>query len=263
MMAETVPAVETGSIATNGPVRVPKTAELVASDLRRRIVRGELKEGDALPPENILMEQFGISRPTLREAFRVLEAESLITIRRGSRGGARIRMPREDVAADYAGLLLQLRGATLGDVFRARLVVEPPAAAMLATNHSKKSLATIKTLLDEEEAVMGDPIAFGHAAAKFHEQVVEQAGNHTLAIFAAMLADIIDRHTTALLREAATTPTQPDQVRKAHAVHERLFRLLEKGSSAQAEAHWRSHMESLGQWFLAGDGSKKLVELYG
>lgn len=247
---------------TNERVRVPKTAELVASELRRRIVRGELKEGDALPPETVLMEQFGISRPTLREAFRVLEAESLITIRRGSRGGARIRTPREEVAAQYAGLLLQLRGATLGDVFRARLVVEPPAAMMLSNQKSKRALAAIRKALDEEAEAMSDPVAFGHAAARFHEQVVELAGNHTLAIFAAMLADIIDRHTTQLLREAATTPTQPEQMRRAHRAHEKLVQLIEKGSAAAAEDHWRSHMESLGQWFLDGDGAKKLVEFY-
>lgn len=246
----------------NERVRVPKTAELVAAGLRRRIVRGELKEGDALPPESVLMEQFGISRPTLREAFRVLEAESLITIRRGSRGGARIRTPSQEVAAHHAGLLLQMRGATLGDVFRARLLIEPPAAAMLANQKSKKAVAGIRKALEEEEQAMDDPVAFGHAAARFHEQVVELAGNHTLAIFAAMLGDIIDRHTTQLLREASSMPTQPEQMRRAHRSHEKLVQLMEKGNAAQAEAHWRSHMESLGQWFLDGDGAKKLVEFY-
>src|SRR5947208_1536000 len=117
-------------------VRVPKTAELVAAELRRQIVRGELKAGDALPPETNLMEQFGVSRPTLREAFRVLESEALITVRRGSRGGARIEVPTGDVAARHAGLLLQVRGTTLGDVYRARMIVEPPAAGMLAGRKS-------------------------------------------------------------------------------------------------------------------------------
>src|SRR4051794_8165047 len=67
-------------------VRVPKTAELVARRIRRQIVTGELKEGDALPPESQLMADFTISRPTLREAFRILESEALITVRRGARG---------------------------------------------------------------------------------------------------------------------------------------------------------------------------------
>ena len=57
--------------ALNRPsVRVPKTAELVANQIRRRIVTGQLHEGDALPSENALMEDFAISRPTLRAAFR-------------------------------------------------------------------------------------------------------------------------------------------------------------------------------------------------
>ncbi len=80
-------------------VRVPKAGELVASHLRRQMVLGELKEGAQLAPESVLMEQFGVSRPTLREAFRILEAEGAITVRRGVRGGARVQVPDTDVAA--------------------------------------------------------------------------------------------------------------------------------------------------------------------
>ena len=71
-------------------IRVPKTSEIVANHIRGQIVRGELREGDSLPPEGQLMTSFGISRPTLREAFRILEAESLISVVRGSRSGARV-----------------------------------------------------------------------------------------------------------------------------------------------------------------------------
>ena len=108
-------------------VRVPKTAELVAAHLRRQIVRNELHEGDALPPEAVLMAQFGVSRPTLREAFRVLEAEGLISVRRGAHGGARVHTPDVDVAARYAGLVLEHRGATLSDVYEAAGLLDPSA----------------------------------------------------------------------------------------------------------------------------------------
>lgn len=113
-------------------VRVPKTAELVAMHIRRQIVTGQLREGDALPPETALIVEFGISRPTLREAFRILESEGLITVRRGARGGARVQEPSSDVAAGYAGLVLQHRNTTVADVLQARVVVEPPTARMLA-----------------------------------------------------------------------------------------------------------------------------------
>ena len=93
-----------GGGGVNGvKVRVPKMAELVAAQLRRKIVRGELAEGEALPSESALMAEFAVSRPTLREAFRVLESESLISVRRGARGGARVQVPEGTVAARYAG----------------------------------------------------------------------------------------------------------------------------------------------------------------
>src|ERR1700758_2004663 len=69
-------------------LREPKMADRVAAVLRRMFVRGEIPEGTMLPPESELMERFGVSRPTLREAFRVLESESLIQVHRGVRGGA-------------------------------------------------------------------------------------------------------------------------------------------------------------------------------
>ena len=73
-------------------VHVPKMAEVIVERLRRQIVRGELTEGEALPSEHELQARFGVSRPTLREAFRILESESLITVRRGAHGGALVRV---------------------------------------------------------------------------------------------------------------------------------------------------------------------------
>lgn len=64
-------------------LREPKMADRVATVLRRMFIRGEITEGTMLPPESELMERFGVSRPTLREAFRVLESESLIQVQRG------------------------------------------------------------------------------------------------------------------------------------------------------------------------------------
>src|ERR1700739_234526 len=117
---------------------------MLAAHLRRQIVLGELKEGDQLPSESVLMEQFGVSRPTLREAFRILEAEGAITVRRGgrggargraagsgavtgrraARGGARVRLRGIGCAARQVGLVLQYRGTLLSDVYEIRTVLE-------------------------------------------------------------------------------------------------------------------------------------------
>ena len=123
-------------------VRAPKTAELIASLYRRQIVRGELNPGDTLPSEQHLMTQFGVSRPTLREAFRILEAEDLISVKRGSRGGARVTQPSLAVAARYVGLLLQVQDTTIADVYEARMVLERPARGCWPSAGPRKTWPT-------------------------------------------------------------------------------------------------------------------------
>ena len=87
------PMIGPDGVPASAAVRSPKTAELVAGTLRRMVVDGQLKDGDFLPNEAELMAHFAVSRPTLREAVRVLESERLVEVRRGSRTGARVRVP--------------------------------------------------------------------------------------------------------------------------------------------------------------------------
>src|SRR5580692_11725280 len=132
-------------------LRAAKTGEMIAAYLRGKIVRGELAEGDSLPSEAELMHQFEVSRPTLREAFRILETESLIQIKRGARG-ARITAPRVEVAARYVGLIMQISGTTLADVYEARTLVEPEAVALLAQRRSDRDIADLSAFVDRFEA---------------------------------------------------------------------------------------------------------------
>src|SRR5690349_13917530 len=90
--------------AARGAKKTPKVAETIAGSLRNRIVRGELKEGDALPPEAELMAQFSISRATLREALRILESESLLSVKRGLGGGPRVHLPDRGNVVRHFGL---------------------------------------------------------------------------------------------------------------------------------------------------------------
>src|SRR5947208_13352687 len=98
-------------------LRIPRAADVVADHLRRQIVRGVLPEGRSLPPEEQLLAEFGVSGPTLRAAYRVLESEGLVSVHRGARGGATVHRPTIAVASRYVGVLLQADGTTLADLF--------------------------------------------------------------------------------------------------------------------------------------------------
>jgi DNA-binding FadR family transcriptional regulator len=243
--------------------RVPKAAELVAAEFRRQIVRGELNEGDALPPEVELMEHFGVSRPTLREAFRILESEKLISVRRGARGGARVHLPDTQVAAQYAGLLLQVRGATLADVYAARLIVEPPMAGMLAKRRTKRELSQLGDVLAAEAADLGkNPAALAVHFARFHQLVVEGAGNVTLGMLALMLANIVEKHLVAEITGKRSRPEQETDNRRAYRAHKKLLQLVEDQDVVGAENFWRKHMEIAGEILLREYGSTTVVDLF-
>jgi DNA-binding FadR family transcriptional regulator len=243
--------------------RVPKASELVAGELRRQIVRGGLSEGDALPPEAELMEHFGVSRPTLREAFRILESERLISVRRGARGGARVNLPEIGVAAQYAGLLLQVRGATLSDVYAARLIVEPPMAGRLAQRRTKREIGLLEEVLEAEQADLGkNPAAMAVHFARFHQLIVEGAGNITLGVLAGMLASIVEKHLMVEITSKRVSSEQEADNRRAYRAHRKLVELVKDKDSAGAESFWRRHMEIAGEILLREYGATTVVDLF-
>jgi DNA-binding FadR family transcriptional regulator len=246
------------AVRGSSAVRVPKAGEMVAAHLRRQIVLGELREGDQLPSESVLMEQFGVSRPTLREAFRILEAEGAITVRRGVRGGARVQAPGITVAARHIGLLLQYRGALLSDVYEVRAVLEPAAARMAAKRRTSADLARLQETLDRHREALGDPAVTIAADADFHRLIVELAGNETLQVLAGVLSHIIREGDRAY---AASHDRQQELAKVALRAHTWLVELIRKRSGEEAEDFWRKHLAESAKVVLGDRTTATVVEL--
>ncbi|MGW1780508.1 FadR/GntR family transcriptional regulator [Streptomyces sp. NPDC002143] len=247
----------------NTPVRVPKMAELVAARLRRMIVRGELTEGEALPSETALMEEFAVSRPTLREAFRVLESESLITVRRGARGGARVQIPEGTVAARYAGVVLEYRGTTLKDVYDARTVIEAPCAGLLAERRTDGDLERLRAAVAEAELLMDDPSAFIRAHMEFHALVVELAGNQTLGVLNGMVRHIIDQANWSHVDLDAGSPENVRANRRGFRAHVALVDLVAARRTEAAEELWRVHLQEAEDYLLQSRSMTTVLDLLG
>ena len=232
----------------------------IADELRGMIIAGKLSEGDSLGHEPDLVERFGVSRPSLREALRILEAEGLITVVRGVRGGVVVHEPDQRQTARTAALVLQTRNVPLADVFDARAMLEPIAARAVATKRGRKgAVEELTRLIDAEAATIEDPEAFGEANAAFHEGLVALAGNQTLAIVTEMLDEIVARAVTAVSQDG-------DQVgslsvrRRGIRSQRRLVELIEAGDGEAAEEHWRSHMGVVGKVML-GQQAATVVDL--
>ena len=237
---------------------VPKAAELVARRLRSAIVRGETPVGEPLASEKELMERFGVSRPTLRAAVRILETQSLVEVRRGSRGGTWACSPSIDVTARRAGAFLQYNRATVNDVHRARALVEPPAVAILATRRDPEQLARLQATLHEEAEALDDPALVRIVGERFHAEIVEMAGNQTLIVFSSMLQEIIDIQTAraqAHRRERGGERLAPAM----HAEHLRTLELIAAGAADEAEQHWRTHLEHVRTNVVDGNDNLDVV----
>lgn len=252
-------------VARAGPREKPQQ---IADELRRLIIAGELDEGDSLGHEPDLIERFGVSRPSLREALRILEAEGLITVVRGVFGGVVVHRPNQRQTARTAALVLQARNVTLADVFQARTIIEPAAVRLIAASRGRRGAAKrLRELIAEEERVIDDPEAFGPANARFHESLVAMAGNETLTIVAEMLNEVVARAVTSVSGGGGGRGGSGDgddgsaaTRRRGVRSQERLASLIEEGDADAAEEHWRTHMAVVGRMML-GQRAKTVVDL--
>jgi len=239
--------------------RLREKPQQVADELRALILSGALSEGDSLGHEPDLVERFGVSRPSLREALRILEAEGLITVVRGVLGGVVVHEPDERMTARTAALVLQARNVSLADVFEARVLLEPVAARVVASSRSRRACAAqLRVLIDEEVNAIDEPDEFGEANARFHERLVSLAGNQTLTILAEMLNEIVARAVATVSRAEGsdTVATRRRGIRS----QERLLELIVAGDGAGAEEHWRAHMSVVSRVML-GQRATTVIDL--
>jgi DNA-binding FadR family transcriptional regulator len=243
------------------PVRVPKAGAIIAEQIRRQIVTGDLREGDGFPPEATLMEQFDVSRPTLREAFRILESESLISVRRG-RGGARVRLPDIAVVSRNVGALLQLRRATISDVYESRVIIEPQLVARLAVSRTPENVRALRQALERQAAVLHDDERFVLATADFHRLLAELSSNQTLNLLTAMLDEILRLHATSAVESQRDRFDQTELNKTALRAETKLVSLIEAGEAEKAETMWRRHLVAVGKVTLSQFGQTTVLDLY-
>ena len=262
-------AIETGasvfksSSTTTRTIRAPKTAQLIARRLRRMIIDGDLETGHHLPHETELMTHFAVSRPTLREAVRVLESEGLLEARRGSRSGAMIRLPGPEAVARPASLLLQLRSATVADVVRAREVIEPAAARLAATEGTASDFDELERMVDRDVPAAYAADALGVASARFHRRLIEMSGNATLSLIAGMLDEITERHMTAVTTHsnAFEVDRYQESYRLLLGSLRRLVELLRERDADEVFAHWQRHMVVSRRFMLPDDVNVHICDI--
>ncbi len=249
--------------ARRAQLRQPRLADMVASVLRERIVEGKLRDGDLLPKQDELLEEFRISRPSLREALRILESEGLLTVRRGNVGGSVVEAPNPESSAYMFGLVLQSRRGTVADLAEAIQHIEPIAASLCASREDRAEavVPALRANIGECEAALSDGPTFTALARRFHEEMVAACGNQTMILMVGALESLWSEQEAQWAHRAQSQGQYPQEKyrRDVLAAHKALVAAIEAGQADKAARLAKRHLEESQHYSLA-EGRDEVVK---
>jgi DNA-binding FadR family transcriptional regulator len=180
-----------------GALRSLKTSESVARDIVHDIVAAGLKEGERLPGEAAMLEQYGVSRESLREGLRLLEVQGLISLRRGPGGGPIVGSVDPANLGRVSSLYYHLAGATYAELFEAWVVAETMIAELAAHNPDREAVRTalapyVNAADEDTPDVSIDEFVSSHG--EFHVVLASLTRNKVLQLSLTVTGQIITHH---------------------------------------------------------------------
>lgn len=159
------------------PVSVDRVSQVIVDQIKLLMREGKLTNGDRLPSERELCQRFGVSRVTVREALRVLEANGLIGIRVGARGGAFVASPTTERLSEGLADLMTLSPLTPGDVTEARTVIELGILPFVVERATEVDVSHLRRLVEEAYDALDRNDYTMDMSAAFHVGVATSAHN--------------------------------------------------------------------------------------
>ena len=235
------------------PMAVPKASDVLAEELRERILSGEFAEDTPLPPERDLVAQTQMSRSTVREALRILEVQGLVRIKAGRAGGTFVQRPSQDSVATSISLLIRGRQLRLADLLETREAIEPFCARLAAQNRTEEDLAVLDLANKALATDDGNLTSFLQANVDWHVGVAAASHNELLTAFMSALSKAIY---TATENEAFVDA----EVRKVTAkAHKSITNAIRDGDPEAAVRRMSRHVHSYAQAVLEVEEREKIA----
>ncbi|WP_197089272.1 FCD domain-containing protein [Puniceibacterium sp. IMCC21224] len=216
--------------------------EILTTDIRN----GIYEEGDSLPSERTMVEEFGVSRITVREALASLERSGLIAQHPGMR--AKVRIPDSATVVEMLSGAATLQLAQSGGVEHfqdVRTLVETGVVQLAAERIDDTQIAHLRELLAQNQASLGDVEQFARTDMAFHAAIAEVLANPIILAF--YLA--VDRWLSDVRR---TTLARDGQMETAFAAHCDIFKAIETRNPRDAQIAMRAHIEQVNRVYGGG-----------
>jgi DNA-binding FadR family transcriptional regulator len=159
------------------PVSAERISHEIVNQIKAAILAGRVKQGDRLPAERDLAEQFGVSRVTVRDALRILEAAGLVQIRVGARGGAIVTAPGTSRVGEGIANMLLLSTVTPADVTEARSVFELGSIPLMCERATADDIAALLEICDRSDAALATGDFQVGLSAEFHTRLYRATHN--------------------------------------------------------------------------------------
>lgn len=226
-------------------VRYEKGAGVIVDQVRRAVLDGKLKPGDRLPPVRQLTQVFGVSRTTLREAVRVLEALGFLEVRKGAGGGPFVVEVDMRTAQNALRNFLHFKNLSLEDLTEVRLILEPYIAEKATNQISKKELKDLEenVLKTEREVDRSGTFSYEYEI-EFHRTLASVAGNPILLLMINFMEDLL-KDVKGILK-----PGEDFSFRVVES-HKRIYQLILSGDSVAAAAEMSRHVRDVGNDLIA------------
>jgi GntR family transcriptional repressor for pyruvate dehydrogenase complex len=228
---------------------------MVADILRARIVEGKIADGGLLPKQAALIDEFGVSRPSIREAMRILETEGLVSVRRGNLGGAIVHSPNARSAAYMLGLVLQSDRVTLADIATALGLLEPACAALAAARDDRATEVVPRLCqlnAEADEQLSNGPVST-RLAREWHATMVGSCGNQTMRLIVGTLETVWSHHEAVWADDAESQgqyPAEKDR-RLVLGAHVKITEAIASGHADAAQRLAHHHLDESQTYLLA------------
>ena len=220
-------------------LKKPPLSQEVESAIKKSIQDGVYRPGEKIPPERILVEQFQVSRVTIREALRNLQRSGLITVRRGVKAGAYVsELTSEPITENFQNLI-QMGRIDYSHLIDARLYIEPRTAEMAAKYRTAQDVARLQTLLDKAEGFVTESRKQARLLnVSFHCEVAKITKNPIIVF----ITESITQSYSALIIDRTSDILGSSQVQKFIDEHRDILDSIIKQSSAEAYEKTRRHL---------------------
>jgi len=219
------------------PIQAERLYERIAQQVEQRLLTGDLKVGDRLPPERELAEQFGVSRTAVREAVKALRQKGLVEVQPGR--GTFITNGTSRAVRHSLDLLMKIGGAHgSANLVEVREIIEPEIAALAAARATEEHVAAMREAVATMDTALQDPDAFIEADLDFHLALAEATQN---ALIPTLIDSIVD-----LLREQRARIFRVDGgPQRGQYHHKRILDTIVRRDPEAAREAMRAHLRQV------------------